>query len=181
MDILSPLPDAFTILIIVWTLIASAIGMLIREQIKASIPQLASWIAQRAASRLPLELKSRYEEEWLAVIHHTPGPLLKLTTAIGFRFAIQGIAREFRREQLAKTQIRDQPIELTGKEKKVARRIEKVLGRLPPDRAKLAIQVAQALVEIDLSELNPEERRELIKKTHARLDPRRSQLRKINK
>jgi hypothetical protein len=82
--------------------LAWVIGTLITEQTKVSTPIVASWIARRAARRLPQDLRVELEEEWLAVLENTPGPLLKLKTAVGFYCAIG---------RLLADQLRDQPRE----------------------------------------------------------------------
>lgn len=70
------------------------VGALLAEQAKASAPLIAKWIVLRAVSKAPQELQARLEEEWLAVVQDTAGPLHKIWIAVGFRWSVAALIRE---------------------------------------------------------------------------------------
>lgn len=74
-------------------ILATIVGALLAEQAKASSPGIAKWIVMRAVRRVPVELRERLEEEWLAVIEGTPGPVAKIWIAVGFRWSVAQIVR----------------------------------------------------------------------------------------
>jgi len=81
--------------------LAWVVGSLITEQTKASAPLIAAWLVRLAAARLPAELRAASEEQWLADLENTPGPLWKLATAIDCHRGVSCIVRDHLAEQSA--------------------------------------------------------------------------------
>ncbi len=68
-------------------LISMIASRLLADEIKAKLPTLTSWVAQRAVNRLPVEQRDRFREEWEAHLDETTGDVSRLLEACGFLFS----------------------------------------------------------------------------------------------
>ena len=59
------------------------LGRLLAEEVKAWIPSLNEHLLKLAISRLPIDLRERYHEEWAADLGSYPGALAKTLRALG--------------------------------------------------------------------------------------------------
>lgn len=64
--------------------VVSAAGQIVADEAKASMPHLAQWVLRGAIRALPQRLRERYAEEWAADLGDIPGPISKVTWALGF-------------------------------------------------------------------------------------------------
>jgi hypothetical protein len=135
---------------------AASFAALATDQVRASVPAVASWLARSAAARLPVELREENQEEWLSVLANTRGPLSKLVTAVGFFFAARAIAADYQNEHVSNSHL--QSNQLSPLEQQVADAISEILGHLPPERALLTVRAFQlALARTNEGELSEAE------------------------
>jgi hypothetical protein len=59
---------------------------------------LARWIVEYAAARLPMDVRFRFREEWLAHLEETPGALRKLWHSVGCFVAAGKVASPLNRQ-----------------------------------------------------------------------------------
>lgn len=67
---------------VIGTLVVGVVVNLLGDEASAQCPRLAARLVRRAARRLPPAARERYEEEWLANVIDSAGPLSKLWTAL---------------------------------------------------------------------------------------------------
>ena len=80
-------------------LVGAAISLvilpLVVNELWAWLPRIAERLVVKHASRLPLELSSRYAEEWTSELQQVPGGLAKLLFAADLCRAVPRIQQEF--------------------------------------------------------------------------------------
>jgi hypothetical protein len=58
---------------------------IVTGELSAHVEPFARWVINKGAERLPVEVRDRFREEWLAHMDETPGALRKLWHAMGCR------------------------------------------------------------------------------------------------
>jgi hypothetical protein len=79
---------------IVISIVLGVVASLIAAELYAHAPKLASWLIDRAARKLPNELRERYREEWQAHANDLTGHIAKLLHAIGCWCRKSSVRRE---------------------------------------------------------------------------------------
>lgn len=73
------------------SIIIMILTKLFGEEIVAWLPALSNWLLEQAISRLPIEARLRYSEEWESHLAEIPGKISKVLCAMGLLFAARGI------------------------------------------------------------------------------------------
>ncbi len=70
----------------------AVLGRLTSDEFKAWTPKITRWVLAYAVSRLPEQLRDRYQEEWASHLADVPGDLGKLVEAAGFVWTARAAA-----------------------------------------------------------------------------------------
>jgi hypothetical protein len=76
-----------------------ALSRIITGELSAYAEPLARWVIERAATRLPTDVRFRFREEWLAHLADTPGSLHKLWHSVGCFVAAGKVATPLSRDE----------------------------------------------------------------------------------
>jgi hypothetical protein len=68
------------------TLVISSLLALLQRELYTLLPRLSYWLIRQVAGRLPIEIRSRYEEEWLAESEDYVGSLVQVAHATSLIF-----------------------------------------------------------------------------------------------
>jgi hypothetical protein len=68
-------------------------------ELSAHVKPFARWVINKGVDRLPVEVRDRFREEWLAHLDETPGMLRKLCHAIGCRWGAIKVGDVLRQER----------------------------------------------------------------------------------
>lgn len=71
------------------TIIAGFIGRLLSHEFGASVTPFTCWLVHRAARRLPVPVRERYEAEHLAIIQGEPSHVRKVLHALSFAMLVR--------------------------------------------------------------------------------------------
>src|SRR5689334_826306 len=82
------------------------LGQIFATELEASAPRIAAWLINRAASRLPSDLRDRYLEEWLAHAAELSGALSKIIHGLGCLRTARAVGRAARAETFEVTATR---------------------------------------------------------------------------
>jgi hypothetical protein len=88
--------DFVTLLIAILSVLGAIVLKLMIAEIQDWLPALTKRTIERAAQRLPQELRPRYSEEWFADINEFPGNVSKLVRAIGCYRCANQLLRSYR-------------------------------------------------------------------------------------